>query len=423
MGEPLRSNVLDFFRCNLVSSGEAQTSSTERHGFKLSWLSSIRSFQTTIPASRQASYCLDEMLEGVGLNEGCSEGLQPPFLVHYQAVWVNQNGVAGEDDIVISSNPNAAISDSRNYLGHGRSLMFDDLSGEKSTNEILNGNKSTDKNMDNFIEQLSVNRDEIQYEDDLDYCPSGASYYSHLSFDNEYKPMTDDDEADSFSKSSLSMKKSDPTRFSERCQKIDYAWRIHASIMQDGITFEVKKMVEGHTLTRNDSKGKFTGVLAAATGIDSNNSIFPITYYVLESESTQSWTWFLESLKKSNLVSRWSCDLMRHAKRVRNVLDLLDAIRENLMKWFDKKRVLVKRWNGVLLPNAKIRLNYISKYVDVVTIKLRHKCPRCGEYGHREKSCKNPTSQSFDPSETSMSTRKREKKTKFGGSLGVSGSM
>ncbi|CAH1440334.1 unnamed protein product [Lactuca virosa] len=138
MGEPLRSNVLDIFRCNLVSSGEAQTSlpggtsSTEKNGFKLSWLSSIRSFQTTIPASRQASYGLDEMLEGVGLNEGthlqgdvwnaygvlvlyptvvmellmfsddyngekmrlmssCLEGLQPPFLVHYQAMWVNQN--------------------------------------------------------------------------------------------------------------------------------------------------------------------------------------------------------------------------------------------------------------------------------------------------------------------------------------------
>nr|XP_043633613.1 uncharacterized protein LOC122604814 [Erigeron canadensis] len=46
-------------------------------------------------------------------------------------------------------------------------------------------------------------------------------------------------------------------------------------------------------------KGKFNGVLAAATGIDGNNSIFPIAYGVLESENTKSWTWFLESLKKA----------------------------------------------------------------------------------------------------------------------------
>nr|KAJ0189897.1 hypothetical protein LSAT_V11C800395070 [Lactuca sativa] len=46
-------------------------------------------------------------------------------------------------------------------------------------------------------------------------------------------------------------------------------------------------------------KGKFNGVLVAATGIDGNNSIFPITYCVLKSEKTQSWPWFLNSLKKA----------------------------------------------------------------------------------------------------------------------------
>nr|KAJ0186625.1 hypothetical protein LSAT_V11C900501830 [Lactuca sativa] len=35
-------------------------------------------------------------------------------------------------------------------------------------------------------------------------------------------------------------------------------------------------------------KGKFNGVLAVATTIDGNNSIFPIAYCVLESENTQS---------------------------------------------------------------------------------------------------------------------------------------
>ncbi|GJR42944.1 RNA-directed DNA polymerase, eukaryota [Tanacetum coccineum] len=46
-------------------------------------------------------------------------------------------------------------------------------------------------------------------------------------------------------------------------------------------------------------KGKFNGVLVAATGIDGNNSIFPVAYGVLESENTKSWTWFLNLLKEA----------------------------------------------------------------------------------------------------------------------------
>ncbi|KAL4583181.1 hypothetical protein LXL04_007747 [Taraxacum kok-saghyz] len=40
--------------------------------------------------------------------------------------------------------------------------------------------------------------------------------------------------------------------------------------------------------------------------------------------------------------------------------------------------------------------------------KRRHKCLRCGRLGYREKTCKNPASQSLDPSETSTSKRKKK---------------
>nr|KAJ0184970.1 hypothetical protein LSAT_V11C900474590 [Lactuca sativa] len=46
-------------------------------------------------------------------------------------------------------------------------------------------------------------------------------------------------------------------------------------------------------------KGKFNGVLAAATSIDGNNGMFPVAYGVLEAENTKSWTWFLTSLQKA----------------------------------------------------------------------------------------------------------------------------
>nr|KAJ0217758.1 hypothetical protein LSAT_V11C300154870 [Lactuca sativa] len=140
---------------------------------------------------------------------------------------------------------------------------------------------TTENNLDS--NNLNVSN-QLCYEDDLDYCPSGASYYSRLSSDNEYEPIMDDDVADSFSKNNLSMKvgskyenvisfkralnhyaimnefeyfiqKSDLTRFTGKCEKIDCVLRIHASIMHDGITFEIKKMVEGHTCTRSNKGG------------------------------------------------------------------------------------------------------------------------------------------------------------------------
>ncbi|KAK9069470.1 hypothetical protein SSX86_011374 [Deinandra increscens subsp. villosa] len=46
-------------------------------------------------------------------------------------------------------------------------------------------------------------------------------------------------------------------------------------------------------------KGKFNGVLVAATSVDGNNAMFPVAFGVLESENKNSWIWFLELLRKA----------------------------------------------------------------------------------------------------------------------------
>ena len=132
---------------------------------------------------------------------------------------------------------------------------------------VTTENNIGSNNLD-FSTQLCDDRGEPQDEDDSDYLPSEESYYSHLSSDNEYEEMNDDVEVNSFTRNNQNMKveskfenvtcfkralnhyaiinefdyfiqKSDPTRFTARCENLDCEWRIHASIMQDGVTFQV----------------------------------------------------------------------------------------------------------------------------------------------------------------------------------------
>ncbi|CAI9278749.1 unnamed protein product [Lactuca saligna] len=408
-----------------------------------------------------------------------------------------------------------------------------------------------------------ANRDEPHDEYDADFCPSEEIYHSHLSSDNEDGIVNDDDEVNSFSKNSIRMEvgskfenvvdfrralnhfavinefnyyiqKSDPTRFTARCENLEYEWRIHASITQDEVTFEVKKMVEVHTCTRSNKGGnkRATQGWIANVVTDKLKSDGDVSPYELRNWIMKTYNVDVPYLKVfrgkeqayTDMYGKWEDSFMK-----------MDEFREELLQRnegsiveidFDKvggkklfKRNLVSTWNGVLVPIAKNHLNDIAKnlgeyevtrscenqaevkykgtrwevsleerkcscrmwqvqgrpcvhsatfiafirdanwdkYVDpYFTIekfksayafqiapmpgqdqwaekngekiyppiikrppgrprknrtkssdepKRRHKCPRCGEYGHRQKTCKNPASQSFDQSETATSKR------------------
>ncbi|KAD7479804.1 hypothetical protein E3N88_02940 [Mikania micrantha] len=299
--------------------------------------------------------------------------------------------------------------------------------------------------------------DELHGQEDSEYALSDESYHSHYSTDEVVdEPLgQEDSDLETYGKKNLTIKvnsifdnvvdfrrslihyaltnefqyfieKSEPTRVTARCIHKECKWRIHASVKQDGITFEVKSFIEAHSCTRSNKggnkhasqgwiasvisdklksdgdvsvkelqkwvmqnynvdvsymkvfrgkeqaytdiygkwedsymkindfkeellrrnpgsvvdieferkgnkklffrffislvaclkgfldgcrpyisldachlKGKFNGVLVAATSVDGNNSIFPVAYGVLESENKNSWIWFLELLKKA----------------------------------------------------------------------------------------------------------------------------
>ena len=45
--------------------------------------------------------------------------------------------------------------------------------------------------------------------------------------------------------------------------------------------------------------GRFKGQLVAACVVDGHNFVFPVAYGVLETESQESWTWFLQNLRRA----------------------------------------------------------------------------------------------------------------------------
>ncbi|GJT72319.1 uncharacterized protein Tco_1031605, partial [Tanacetum coccineum] len=159
-------------------------------------------------------------------------------------------------------------------------------------------------------------------------------------------------------------------------------------------------------------KGKFNDVLVVATGINGNSSMFPVAYGILESENTSSWICFLELLKKaiwtphglvissdmkkglevaitqvypdaehreclwhlySNFKKQFRGDFYNeklwgaaktysvnvHDRLLNGIADPNDW--EMLMARFNKKRRVVSKWKGTLVPTAKTYLKNISK--------------------------------------------------------------
>lgn len=66
-------------------------------------------------------------------------------------------------------------------------------------------------------------------------------------------------------------------------------------------------------------KTRYKGILLTAVSIDPNDCIYPIAFGIVEVESTNSWVWFLTTLKDDlNIINTSPYTIMSDQQKVRN---------------------------------------------------------------------------------------------------------
>nr|GEY60301.1 hypothetical protein [Tanacetum cinerariifolium] len=106
--------------------------------------------------------------------------------------------------------------------------------------------------------------------------------------------------------------------------------------------------------------GPYPGQILTAVEVDPNNGIYPLAYAVVESESKDSWKWFLDCLgrAKSNILLNNMCEVLNRqlvCGKDKHIITCLEYIREYLMKRIVIVQKLQDKCDGPLTPNtAKI---------------------------------------------------------------------
>ncbi|CAH1440104.1 unnamed protein product [Lactuca virosa] len=224
--------------------------------------------------------------------------------------------------------------------------MLSMYGSEKHVTIYVTKDKNLGSNM--HTNHSCANIDEPHDEYDAYLCPSEESYRSHLSSYNEYGLMNDDDEVNSFSKNIIRMEvgskfenmvdfrrdlnqfavtyefnyyiqKSDPTRFTARCENVKCQWRIRAFITQNEVTLE--KMVEVHICTRTNkggnkcaTQGWIANVVSDKLKFDGDVSPYELTNWIMKTYNVDvSYLKFFKGKEQAytDMYGKWEDSFMK----------------------------------------------------------------------------------------------------------------
>lgn len=68
-------------------------------------------------------------------------------------------------------------------------------------------------------------------------------------------------------------------------------------------------------------RGAYKCVLLVARGWDANNHVYPLVFFIVDEESTASWSWFLRLLKRYVVPNRFICIISYRHKGILSVVN------------------------------------------------------------------------------------------------------
>ncbi|GJS80144.1 mutator type transposase [Tanacetum coccineum] len=182
-------------------------------------------------------------------------------------------------------------------------------------------------------------------------------------------------------------------------------------------------------------KGSFPGQLLTAVGIDSNNGIYLMAYGIVELESKDSCTWFLEHLKE-DLELQDNSNFTFIYDRQKGIIPAIEALflvaehRKLELTSMACKHVVVANWNMVAnnmevgLPETwrplKKRKKTVREYIPMVKHgKMSRRsnnvtCVLCKSKGHNRRSCTCPRSGEATKKTTAQGGSNKTKTTQGG---------
>ncbi|KAM0825792.1 hypothetical protein ACQ4PT_069327 [Festuca glaucescens] len=113
-------------------------------------------------------------------------------------------------------------------------------------------------------------------------------------------------------------------------------------------------------------KNRFGGVMLAAVGVDPNDCIFPIALAIVEVEDTDSWKWFLNTLKEDLAIENtrpWTI-ISDRQKGLINVVNALwpDAAHRFCVRHLHQN--FAKHWRGDIFKNKLWQIARATREVD-----------------------------------------------------------